>query len=70
MLLVCSLPLIECWKLLTGLGNEPEEATLAELLIDNVIGPRAAGSVGEEWAALQARGARARHRIAAAAAWQ
>ena len=54
-LLVCSLPLIVCWKLLTGLGNESAEATIAQLLIDDVIGPNGtASSVGEEWAALQA----------------
>ena len=54
-LLVCSLPLIVCWKLLTGLGNETAEATIAQLLIDDVICPNGtASSVGEEWAALQA----------------
>ena len=54
-LLVCSLPLIVCWKLLTGLGNEAAEATITQLLIDNVICPNGTpSSVGEERAALLA----------------
>jgi hypothetical protein len=39
-LLVCSLPLILCWKLLTGLGRDPEADAICEILVDELAAAR------------------------------
>jgi TolA-binding protein len=38
-LVVCCLPLLVCWQLLTGLAKETQEATITQFLVDEVIGP-------------------------------
>jgi hypothetical protein len=38
-LLLCCLPLLLCWQLLTGLAKETQEATITQFLVDEVIGP-------------------------------
>jgi hypothetical protein len=41
-LLVCCLPLVLCWRLVTGLLAETEEAAMSQTLIDEMIGPDSA----------------------------
>ena len=36
-LVICSLPLILCWKLLTGLGQNPDDDTLTAILVDELV---------------------------------
>jgi hypothetical protein len=38
-LLVCCLPLLLCWQLLTGLAKETHEATITQLLLDEMTCP-------------------------------
>jgi len=38
-LLLCCLPLLVCWQLLTGLATETQEATITQLLLDEMISP-------------------------------
>jgi len=38
-LLLCCLPLLVCWQLLTGLATETQAATITQLLLDEMICP-------------------------------
>jgi hypothetical protein len=53
-LLMCCLPLLLCWQLLTGLAKETQEATITQLLIDEVCGPSGIAShLGDDQSALE-----------------
>jgi len=38
-LVVCCLPLLICWQLLTGLSKETQEAAITQILIDEMVFP-------------------------------